>query len=191
MNRYLQTTENEGEQAPTGNEFRAMLKNELQVVIQELRELKGDVKAVDTQLNTLEEQFSRFESTLEQVKLDTLVVDQQLVVLETKLGKLDSANQALDEEVGELNTTVEDLEASLERLDNAQWKNNIKIRGLKEGLEGLGLVGFLMEQFTGWVGADSDINTGVLTAYRVGSYNALAKYPQDIIGLFPLWPIKS
>lgn len=97
----------------------------------------------------------------------------------------------MDGEAGELNTTTEDLEANVEHLNNAQWKNNIKIRGLKEGLEGSDSVGFLTELFTGWVGEDSDINISVLTAYRVGSYNSSAKYPWDIIVQCPLWPIKS
>lgn len=69
-----------------------MLKSELQVVIQELRDLKGDVKVVDTRLNKLEGKFSLFESLFE-VKLDTLAVGQQVVALETTFGKIDSTNR--------------------------------------------------------------------------------------------------
>lgn len=54
-----------------------------------------------------------------------------------------------------------------ENLDNAQWKNNIKIRGLKEGVEGEGdgLFGCLSELFSGWVGVDCEIVIYISSSY--------------------------
>lgn len=47
--------------------------------------------------------------------------------------------------VVELTEGVTDLEEMVEYLDNSQRKNDLKIRGLKEGTEGRDFVGYLTE----------------------------------------------
>lgn len=86
---------------------------------------------------------------------------------------------------------VDDLDTTVERLYNAEWKNNIKIRGLKEGVEGSDLVGFLTGLFTSWAGAKSKISITVTPAYQIGTYKISAKYSRDIIVQFSFWITKS
>lgn len=43
------------------------------------------------------------------------------------------------------------MEAVVENLENSRQKNNVKIRGLKEGDD---LSGFLVELFTSWDGSN-------------------------------------
>lgn len=70
-------------------------------------------------------------------------------------------------------------------------KSNIKVRGLKENIEGVDLVGFLVRLFSGWVGSSSESKIRISTAFQVGVSKALQRYPRDVIVKFPEWNIKS
>lgn len=59
---------------------------------------------------------------------------------------------------------LDELEGVAENLDNSQ-KNNIKIRGLKEGIEREDLPDYLVELFLGYIGLDCEIVINILTAY--------------------------
>lgn len=51
------------------------------------------------------------------------------------------------------------LREMVENLDSLQRKNIIKVRGLKENIEGEGLVQFLVPLFSNWAGPDSEIDS--------------------------------
>lgn len=75
-----------------------------------------------------------------------------------------ATSKLLRDDYGEVTEGLKDLETVVEKLDNAQRKNNVKLRGLKEGAEGKDLVGFLTELFTAWAGAESEAVISIETA---------------------------
>lgn len=58
----------------------------------------------------------------------------------------------------------------MENLDTLQRKNNMKIRGLKETMEGKNLVRYLVDLFTEWIGSDRGNTVKLLTACRIGAF---------------------
>lgn len=79
--------------------------------------------------------------------------------------------------MADLNEDVNELEEVVEKLDNSLRKNNLKIRGLKEEIEGRDLVRYLTELFTEWVGSDCELEISLLTANWVGLLRKEAKFP--------------
>lgn len=73
-----------------------------------------------------------------------------------------------EEDIGCIDSDLGELEDTVENLDNLQRKNNIKLRGLKENIEGTDLVGLLTQLFSGWVASNSDSDIKILTA-QVGA----------------------
>lgn len=71
-----------------------------------------------------------------------------------------------------------------------QKKNNIKTRGLKEGIEGEDLESFSTDLFTSWVGADCEVVIRILSSYHVGVFKSSAKFPRDVIVKFLYWSTK-
>lgn len=56
----------------------------------------------------------------------------------------------------------------MENADNVAKNNNIKIRGLKEGIKGEGLIPYLKEIFSVCLGADSTVKLRIIAAYIIG-----------------------
>lgn len=75
------------------------------------------------------------------MKTEVSAVGRNVTDLNVTVEKVDSFTKTLDEEVGDLNNEIDNLETRRE-IDNNQRKNNIKIRGLREGSESSDLVGF-------------------------------------------------
>lgn len=96
----------------------------------------------------------------------------------------------LEEEAIDCSEELDELEAEVDNLDSTQCKNNLKFRGLKEGAEGKYLVGYLTELFSGWVGADSEMDISIITVYCIGLFRSAAKFPWDITVKFPYWNTK-
>lgn len=90
-----------------------------------------------------------------------------------------------------LQVGVDNLETTVENLDNAQHKNNLKICGLEETIEGKDLSGYLTDLFTSWVGSECEVELSIMSAYRVKPHKVMNKYPRDIIVKFPYWNVKA
>lgn len=65
------------------------------------------------------------------------------------------------------------------------WKTNIRLRGLKEGVEGGNLIGYLTELFTAWAGSDCEVVITIVSAYRIGTRREVNKYPREVLIKFP------
>lgn len=63
-----------------------------------------------------------------------------------------------------LDTDFEELQSVAKNTDNISKKNNIQLKGLKEGIKGGGLLQYLEELFMGCLGAAEDI-IRITTAY--------------------------
>lgn len=70
-------------------------------------------------------------------------------------------------------------------------KNNIHLKGLKEGAEGHDLIQFLEEVFTACLGAGSEVVIQISSAFRVESKWEALKRPRDSVATFPNWQVKS
>lgn len=62
----------------------------------------------------------------------------------------------------------DDLEQTVENVDNSLRKNNIRLKGVKEGMEGKDSRQFLEEVFTACLGSESEVVVQIDSAYRVG-----------------------
>lgn len=86
---------------------------------------------------------------------------------------------------------MEELEDTVVNLNNIQKKNNLKLRGLKEGAEGDNLTNYLTDLFTPWLGADSEIAVSIEAAYRIWTLNPASKLPRDALIKFPNGVVKA
>lgn len=75
-------------------------------------------------------------------------------------------------------------------MDNFSWKNNIRICGLKEYVEGKDLAVFLEEHFEGLSGSEAEFVISILFAHRVGPCNKSRKTPRGIVVKFSDWETK-
>lgn len=72
---------------------------------------------------------------------------------------------------------------STENLDHGQRKNSIKIRGLREGVDGGDLMVFFTELFTAWIEV-CDVAVSIIAAYRIGLEKKSLRYPRDVVVSF-------
>lgn len=75
---------------------------------------------------------------------------------------------------------MEELQSVVENVDNIVKKNNIRVRGLKEGAEKKGLSQYLEEVFTGCLGVDTEIVMWITAAYCIGLLRKTQKYPRYV-----------
>lgn len=81
------------------------------------------------------------------------------------MGKLQGSVQGLKEDIEEVKDEYDELERVIESLDNNQRKNNLKLRGLKEGEKGKDLTGYLIDILSTRVGSDSETEVSTTSAY--------------------------
>lgn len=74
-------------------------------------------------------------------------------------------------------------------MDNLSQKN-IKWLGLKEGVQGDNLVTYLEDLFSACLGADSNISSQIVKAYRIGPSRTTNKYFRDVLVQFANWEIR-
>lgn len=60
------------------------------------------------------------------------------------------------------------LQSSAENIENSYKKNNIKLKGLKEGLEGSDLISYLVDLFTASAGLDCELVISISAANHIG-----------------------
>lgn len=132
-----------------------------------------------------------FEICIGQIQGDIRAVNHKVAIREKKSLILDSTLKELEECIRDIDEDLEALEPTVENVDNLQRKNKIKVRGLREEIEGKDLVGFLAKLFSDWVGINSGFVVSILAAFLVGAYKDSQRYPRDIIVKFLKWSIKS
>lgn len=91
----------------------------------------------------------------------------------------------------ELDVDIEEIQSAVENIDNVAKKNNIRLHGVKEGIEGSELQQFLEEIFTSCLGAEAQVEIRISSAYCLGILKKTQKNPQDILIKFPNWPMKQ
>lgn len=69
----------------------------------------------------------------------------------------------------------------MENIENVLKKNNIKTGGLKEGMEGTNLMGYLVDLLDDCIGSDSELAINILSAYHIGFSKTLLRYPWGIL----------
>lgn len=91
--------------------------------------------------------MNRFDATVEKFQVDIDKVKQRAITIENKVEKTEGIVRSINEDVLCLDKDLNDLEGIVENLDNQQHRNNIKIRVLKEKLEGKKLSDYLTDLF--------------------------------------------
>lgn len=115
----------------------------------------------------------------------------KVAALESQVSRVVGTSKTMQDGYLGVTEDLQELETIVEKIDNAHSRNNVKLRGLREGVEVKDLVGFLTEFFTGWAGTNSDIDINIEAAYWVGILRTPAKFPRNIIIKFTYWVVKS
>lgn len=97
----------------------------------------------------------------------------------------------MDAKLGNFYDKFDDLQISVENLDNSLRKNNITLRGLKEGTTGEDLVGYITELLTACAVSDCELTINIVAECRIGPFKATNQYPRDILVTFPNWITKA
>lgn len=97
----------------------------------------------------------------------------------------------LEAELDVIGRGFDNLEATVENLNNFQRKNILRIRGLKENIEGKNLSGYGVDLFSSWLSSEFEIERSISSASRVGIYRPTNKHPRDIIVRFPYWSTRA
>lgn len=155
----------------------------------EFRHFKEDL------CKTLEAVEQRFDSKLSAVapKTDWLDAGQkefnqmaekikgQLVNLENKTTKLYKAFLLLEDEFKQLEDDLNNLHRVTEDVDNNLWKNNPKLKGLKEGAEYGNLKEYMENLFIVCLVSESNAEVKLKFTYQLGNYGRGRKRNKDKI----------
>lgn len=94
----------------------------------------------------------------------------EVATTEKKVVHLEHVAQTMKEVFMDLDKNFDQLQAEVENIDTLVKKKNIKLQGLKEGLEGRDVIAYLVEHFSGWVGSDCGLVITISAATRVGPF---------------------
>lgn len=128
---------------------------------------------------------------MDKLQVESINVQKSIRGVEEKIGEVEGSMKYLQEDVEDFGKDYDELERVVENLDNNQRKNNLKVRGLKEGTEGQDLKGYLTEVFAIWVGSDIETDISITSAFRIGPLRKVANYPRDILVQLPYWETKA
>lgn len=115
---------------------------------------------------------------------------EEVLIVKKGSGTLEKGLNTLGEDLEQLEDNFEELQQTVENIDNNLRKNNIRIKGVKEGVEGNDLKSLLKEVFSACLGTDWDISLQISSAFQVGGRGRSLLPPRDIIVKFPSWYIK-
>lgn len=93
----------------------------------------------------------------------------QVTVVETQSNKLEHSVQLISEGHKQLENDSRKLASIIEQMDNNLWKNNQRLRGLKEELEEQDLKTYLEKLLTTCMGSDTEEEKQLALAYRLGA----------------------
>lgn len=100
-------------------------------------------------------------------------VKQRFVLLEEKTTGVEKMCKDLGIAFNYMTEDFDELEGVMKNLDNSQRGSNIKLRGLKEGVEGEDLPGYLTGLFSSWIRADQETRVTIVTAFCIGFYKSV------------------
>lgn len=83
------------------------------------------------------------------------------------------------------------LEGTVENIDNNLRKNNISLKGAREGVEGKDVKQFSEEIFTAYLGSECEVVAQIELAFHVGAIRQPLSHPRDIVVKLPSWHLKS
>lgn len=115
----------------------------------ELKKIRKDIHNIDSRLMVIETVDHIYEQ-------NTLKLQEKFTVVKTRVDKgVQQAREAyasvktFEKVLDVLDIDVAEIQSVVENADNLAKKNNIRLCGLKEGIEGIELSQYLEEAFTG------------------------------------------
>lgn len=78
----------------------------------------------------------------------------QAAGVEEKEGRVEKAFELLEDDFKDIGDEVNEVQMTVENLDNVLRRNDLRLKGLKEGAEGDNLVSFLDASFVACLGSD-------------------------------------
>lgn len=109
-----------------------------------MREMRDDMqraiadiqKKVDEKLSKVVQKIEGLEVGQKELSQKIAIVNAQVIQVDTKTHKLDTAARMLEEDLNQVQVDTRELYNIVEVEDNKLCKNNLCLRGLKEGIEG-------------------------------------------------------
>lgn len=114
----------------------------------ELRDIKQNFKDLGFHLSSREGKLNGFEFCGGQLQGKIHIVKHKVAAIEENSAVVDITLEELNENTEEIYEDLDILGKMVDNLDNLQ-RNNIKVRGFKENIEGEYLVQFLVALFSG------------------------------------------
>lgn len=170
---------------PTLREIKKWLEEKFHGIGSEVKSLKAAFTIFDEKLICVEGNLSKLERTVDKVQAETINIKQATGVVKDRVGKLEGIVRLVQEDVEDFGREYDELESTVESLDNNQRKNNLKIRGLKEGAKGPDLKGYLTGLFSNWIGSEAETDISVTSAFPLGPLKKAPRYATDIIVKLP------
>lgn len=112
-----------------------------------LKEVKQEFRNVNFRLSKIKVKLDGFERVSEQLQTDIRILKLQSQFSEAKGRFFENVINLHEQDMQDISDNLEGVEEIVENLDNTQRKNNIKLKGLKEGTEEKNLLAFLTELF--------------------------------------------
>lgn len=121
------------------------------------------------------------------------VIKGQIIQLGNRTVKLDTAFRMVEDKFKHLEKDSDRLYKTVEDLDNNWHKNNLHLKGLKEGLENDNLKGNLEKLLTGTLSSDTDVEVKLYFTYGLGRLDKgkTRKKDRDILLGFPDDPARA
>lgn len=153
--------------------------------------IQQNYKSIDSRLNTLEAKLGHIESLTSQLQTAMDAMNGKVDRLERRFSNVEQLTKQIDDDLEDFNEDFEALQLTTENTDYSLSKYNIKLRGLKEGLEGEDLKGYITHLVTAWAGSDCEIGISITSAYQIGTLRDTNRYPREELIQCPNWTIKS
>lgn len=121
--------------------FKEFIAKEFQKITTELKRLCQDYKSIDCHFTMIEGKLGHIESFTTHLQTVVHTVKEKVDGLEGKIRKVEHLAQHIDEDLKDFSDDFEVSQINTETIDNYLWKNNFKLRGLKDAVEGEDLRG--------------------------------------------------
>lgn len=118
-------------------------KSESAIMFEEMRTMHATLQRVATDIVTIKETTKELKDSVENVQM-------QLGEAEQRISVLEDANAQAGPKMDKCDKKVQELWSRMEELENRSRRNNIRVVGLKEGLEQPGKLGQDVEKVFWW-----------------------------------------
>lgn len=141
--------------------------------------LEVTVQSIDIKLVTIGQKIDSLEKGQHEFSQRVEKLTTQVLKTKERETQLEKVLVLLVDELKNTKVYSEEAQKIAENADNSLWRDNRRLRGLKEGAEGDNLKVFLENLFMTSIGSDSNVEVKLKSAYRIANYGQLRGKARD------------